>query len=131
MTVKSPLISRAVSSAQLGHALSFEQRGKFFFALLCHIHSSCQISTFIVPIYDGRVTVNGRPGRPFLFKDDHFKDLASWPLYKKGNHDVPKDSVVAVGYTVGTYVSSNSGAKYLSSNIQFVVVLSVPEAVVG
>jgi hypothetical protein len=76
-----------------------------------------------VPIYDGR----SKLGKPFTFSNQDFADLPTWPLYKKGNRDLPTDSVVAVGYTMNTYTTDRV-AKALSSNVQFAILLAVPAA---
>jgi hypothetical protein len=73
-------------------------------------------------VYDGRAT-EGRPA--FTFSDNDFRCLLTWPLYKKGQVEVPANALVSVGYTVGTYLGK-SGLN-LSTNVQFVIVLAVPE----
>ena len=60
-----------------------------------------------------------------MFKDTDFKQISSWPLYRKGMSEVPVDSVVSVGYSLGTY--KGISGPVLSSNIQFVIVLSIPK----
>jgi hypothetical protein len=75
-----------------------------------------------VPIYDGRLK-----SKAFTFSDKDFIDLPSWPLYKKGNRELPLDAVVAVGYTINTY-STERYALALSLNVQFVILLAVPAA---
>jgi hypothetical protein len=76
-----------------------------------------------VPIYDG----TGNSGRKwFGFTDPDFRALRSLPLYSKGLSDLPNDSLVAVGYTLNTY-TGNSGAKILSANAQFVILLGLME----
>ena len=83
---------------------------------------ACGLCYAVVPVYDGRA----RGGKPaFMFTDADFKRLPTWPLYKKGSSEIPVDSVVSVGYTLGTYKSTTSGT-VLSSNIQFVIVLATP-----
>ena len=67
-----------------------------------------------------------KTGKPFTFTDDDFRSLASWPLYKKGNRDLPSDAVVAVGYTLNTYTYERTKGMVLSSNVQFVILLAVP-----
>ena len=72
-------------------------------------------------MYDGRA----RDGRPaFKFSDADFNKLSSWPLYRKGSSEIPADSIVSVGYTLGTY--KGTSGPVLSLNIQFVIVLAVP-----
>lgn len=75
---------------------------------------------FLVPVYDGQAR-NGRP--PFMFTDADFARLSSWPIYRKGAAEVPIESVVSVGYSLSTY--RGVSGLVLSSNIQFVVLLSV------
>ena len=72
-------------------------------------------------MYDGRAR-NGKPA--FMFSEADFKSLSSWPLYHKGTSEIPVDSVVSVGYTLGTYKGTTGPV--LSSNIQFVIVLAIP-----
>ena len=75
-----------------------------------------------VPVYDGRAR-DRHP--PFKFNDADFRGLSSWPLYRKGVTELPLDAVVSVGYSLGTY-KGNSGT-VLSSNLQFVILLSAPK----
>ena len=78
----------------------------------------------LVPVYDGRA----RDGRaPFLFTDADFNNLPSWPLYRKGQSDIPVDSIVSVGYALSTY--KGTSGPVLSSNILFVILISIPAAV--
>jgi hypothetical protein len=72
-------------------------------------------------MYDGRAR-NGRSA--FMFSDEHFSKLPSWALYKNGTSEIPADSIVSVGYTLGTFRGTT--APVLSSNIQFVIVLATP-----
>jgi len=85
-----------------------------------HLNDS-SLPCFPVPVYDG-CAHNGRPA--FVFMDADFKALSSWHLYKKGASEIPLNSVVSVGYMLSTY-KGNSGS-VLSSNIQFVIVISMP-----
>ena len=72
-------------------------------------------------MYDGRA----RDGHaPFSFSDADFNNLSSWPLYRKGTSDIPADSIVSVGYTLSTY--KGTSGPVLSSNIHFVIIISVP-----
>jgi hypothetical protein len=75
-----------------------------------------------VPIYDGRATDNRAA---FNFSDADFRRLLSWPLYRDNEEELPLEAVVTVSYTVSKY-TSKSGKINLSSNVLFVVVLSVP-----
>lgn len=72
-------------------------------------------------MYDGRAR-NGKPA--FLFSDADFNKLTTRSLYGKGASEIPVDSVVSVGYTLGTY--KGFAGPVLSSNIQFVIVLATP-----
>ena len=72
-------------------------------------------------MYDGRAK-SGQA--PFTFTDADFANLASWPLYRKGSSDIPLDSVVSVGYTLSSY--KGASGPVLSSNAQFVIIISVP-----
>jgi hypothetical protein len=72
-------------------------------------------------VYDGRAR-NGRA--PFMFTDRDFANLSSWPLYRKGSADIPADSVVSVGYALSSY--KGASGPVLSSNIHFVILISVP-----
>lgn len=82
---------------------------------------SLYITTFPVPIYDGRVR-KGRRG--FMFMDSDFRRLTSMPLYRRPPCEVPLGSIVTVGYTLSTY-NGNSGP-VLSSNLQFIILLTSP-----
>lgn len=77
------------------------------------------ITSVTVPVYDGRVG----SGRKFNFTDDDFKNLPSWPLYRRGRGDIDPGTLVSVGHTISTY---GVGNRYLSTNIQFVIVLGKP-----
>lgn len=78
-------------------------------------------SSLAVPIYDGRP----KNGKAFAFTDIDFQQLSDLPLYKKGRADLPPNSLVAVGYTLSTYLGNQSGMTILSSNIQFVILLGI------
>jgi hypothetical protein len=73
-----------------------------------------------VPIYDGRATDTRLP---FSFTANDFANLSSLPLYSKGKQDLTGDHIVAVGYTLGTYVNTRTNEPNLSSNLQFVILL--------
>jgi len=70
-----------------------------------------------------------------MFTDEDLNNLSSLPLYKSGTKDLPPDSVVTVGYAVGTYpyrgnnpaISPGSGMEYtaLSLNVLFVILLGM------
>jgi hypothetical protein len=88
-------------------------------------HALCNIQPFsTVPVYDGRAT-NDRLA--FSFSDADFRRLSSWPLYKDGQEELPLESVVSVGYTLSTYLAPTG--RVLSSNIQFVIMLAIPDLV--
>lgn len=59
-----------------------------------------------------------------MFTDSDFAKLSSWPLYRKGSSEIPADSIVSVGYSLSSY--KGSSGLVLSSNIQFVIVISTP-----
>ncbi|GLB39708.1 hypothetical protein LshimejAT787_0702180 [Lyophyllum shimeji] len=81
-----------------------------------------------IPVYDGRPTEDAKG---FLFTDADFQALPKWRRFEGNRSEIPVDSVVAVGYTVGTYGSLGSAnARYLSSNIQFAIVFSTPASAV-
>lgn len=73
-----------------------------------------------VPIYDGREAGNRKA---FAFTDDDFSKLQTWHLYRDGRRDLDDRSVVAVGYTLGTYTGAKSHERSLSTNAQFVILL--------
>ena len=75
-------------------------------------------------MYDGHAT---KHCPAFAFSDNDFRHLLTWPLYKKGQAGIPGNTVVSVGYSIGTY--NGKGRFNLSMNIQFVIVLAIPEAV--
>ncbi|KAF8881013.1 hypothetical protein BD779DRAFT_1675678 [Infundibulicybe gibba] len=76
-----------------------------------------------VPIYDGRA----KTSLPFKFTDKDFDRLTSMPLYRNGREDLPMDAIVAVGYTLNTYVRHYNGGstEQLSSNVLFVILLGI------
>ncbi|GLB38109.1 hypothetical protein LshimejAT787_0411600 [Lyophyllum shimeji] len=80
-----------------------------------------------VPIFDGRAK-HGM--RVFMFTDMDFKSLAAINgrrRFRNNTTEIPDDSVVAIGYSVGTYGSRGlTSTKYLSSNVHFVIVLGTP-----
>ena len=120
-SVASPIVSqgegsRAVSSYR--YARNFDEKGTVRSHLYLIFSDICLAHT--VPIYDGRPKT-----KPFTFSAEDFRQLPSWPLYKKGNRDLPADAVVAIGYTLNTY-SSNHAGTVLSSNVQFAILLALP-----
>lgn len=76
-----------------------------------------------VLIYDGRAT---NTHAAFKFSDADFRCLLSWPLYKNNEEEVPLNAIVSVGYTISKY-ALRTGKSNLSSNVLFVIVLSVPK----
>jgi len=97
-------------------SLSFNERSKPFFFLNFEL-----LIKFLVPVYDGRA----RDGHePFLFTESNFNNISTWPMYRKGKSDIPVDSIVSVGYTLSTY--KGLSGPILSSNVQFVILLSIP-----
>jgi hypothetical protein len=72
-------------------------------------------------VYDGRAK---KGQAPFAFTDADFANLTAWPLYRKGLSDVPPDSIVSVGYSLSSY--KGASGPVLSSNAQFVIVISIP-----
>jgi hypothetical protein len=116
-SVKSPLISGGSKSGD-GYPIShaYDDKGSI---IPCYFLPHTNRS-FKVPIYDGRMN-NG-----FGFAETDFKALRSLPLYSKGMSDLPNDSLVAVGYTLNTYLGQ-TGTNFLSTNVQFVVLLGLPE----
>ncbi|TFK62844.1 hypothetical protein BDN72DRAFT_862551 [Pluteus cervinus] len=67
-----------------------------------------------VPIYDGRAST----GKPFAFTPDDFQSLST---RTRLTEDLPLDSIVAVGYTMGVWTLNS--VELLSLNIQFVILL--------
>ena len=45
------------------------------------------------------------------------------PLYADGKEDLDSTALVAVGYSLGTYVNNKSQERQLSCNLQFVILL--------
>ncbi|KAG6849837.1 hypothetical protein H0H93_004521 [Arthromyces matolae] len=78
-----------------------------------------------VPILDGRAET----GAPFRFTGPEFDSILSWRPYERNKVDVPKGSVVAVGYTVNHYTMN--GALFMPTYVKFVMVLNTPVDVVG
>jgi hypothetical protein len=72
-----------------------------------------------VSIYDA--TIGG-----FKFKGSDLSNLQALPLFRKGAHDLPPYAVVTVGYTVTSFITSNSASANtaLLFNILFVVLLA-------
>ena len=88
----------------------------FSFAL----HVDPELYTVPVPVYDGRAS-DDHPA--FKFNDSDFRQLSSWPLYREGQiTELPDEAIVSVGYSLGTYFGASG--KVLSSNLQFIILLS-------
>lgn len=94
-SVQSPAAPRVRRGIQSSAFRNFEDRSMFISPVFS-IYAN--YSYFPVPVYDGRSSV-----KPFRFKPADFDNLQDWPLYKGGNAELPKGSVVTVGYSVGTY----------------------------
>jgi hypothetical protein len=66
-----------------------------------------------------------------MFTDENLNNLSSLPLYKNGTRDLPSDSVVTVGYAVGSYPYKGSNPALagdytaLSLNVLFVILLGM------
>lgn len=126
MTVASPLSSGVQGERRRGTypaSRAFEDKSTFLFTVPpCGLFPNSNACA--VPIYDGR----RRAGRAFSFTDKDFQDLSDFPLFKNGSQDLPANAVVAVGYTLSTYVAERSGLTVLSSNIQFAILLGLTGA---
>jgi hypothetical protein len=73
----------------------------------------------LVPIYDAT-------NCSFKFKGSDLAKIRSLPLFRKGAHDLPPYAVVTVGYTVTSFVTSNSASANtaLLFNILFAILLA-------
>ncbi|KAG6903709.1 hypothetical protein DXG01_015447, partial [Tephrocybe rancida] len=79
------------------------------------------------PIYDGQAET----GCPFRFTPADFDDLLTWRPYMNHHSDLPRRSVVSVGYSVNWYTLDRDNAnaqRYLSTNVLFVIVLNTPSS---
>ncbi|KAG6885927.1 hypothetical protein C0992_004784 [Termitomyces sp. T32_za158] len=104
----------------------------------------------IVPTYDGQSAVSdGSTAQPFRFTPQDFDALPSWPSYLSNTSEIPLDSVVAIGFTTGTYAFNDEkwalfvifypdkqyfliiSCSYLSMNIRCVIVLHTPTLTIG
>ncbi|KAG6914924.1 hypothetical protein DXG01_014410 [Tephrocybe rancida] len=88
----------------------------------------------IVPVYDGRSST----GDPFQFTPQNLDKLLSWRSFEGNRTEIPKNSVVVVGYSPSRYGGNkeakdgrSSGETFLTLNVLFVVVLYVPTYEVG
>ena len=79
-----------------------------------------------MPVYNEWATKD-QPA--FAFSDNDFRCLLTWPLYKNRGVEIPVNAVISVGYTVSTYGGKSGLNLNLSMNVQFVIVLAVPECV--
>lgn len=72
-----------------------------------------------VPIYDAT-------GGTFQFSESDLSNIRTLPLFRKGAHDLPPYAVVTVGYTVTSFVTSNSASANTAFlfNVLFVIVLA-------
>ncbi|TFK59314.1 hypothetical protein BDN72DRAFT_905973 [Pluteus cervinus] len=68
-----------------------------------------------VPIYDGRAST----GKPFAFTPEDFQGLTT---RTRLTEDLPLDSIVGVGYTMGVWTLNST--ELLSLNVQFVILLA-------
>ena len=85
-----------------------------------NLHLLIFSTTVAIYDYDGQEVGDHKP---FHFTDDDFKNLHTWRLYKGGRRDLDDRSVVAVGYTLGTYTTAKNNSRSLSTNVQFVILL--------
>ena len=111
-----PSTSSSASSTSYPVSKAFTDPGMF----QMYKAASMLTSSASVPIYDGREVGEHKP---FRFTDNDFKILHTWRLYKNGRRDLDDRSVVAVGYTLGTYTTQKTSSRSLSTNVQFVVLL--------
>ena len=78
-------------------------------------------------MYEGR---GRKDGVPFDFSPKVFTGVTDLPLYmdRDGkNVDFPSGSIVAVGYTVGTYKGTQAKVTCLSPNLLFAILLAIPK----
>ena len=90
---------------------------------LVHVHSQGHVFNLIpnlVPIFDGR---GSGTKLAFSFLDADFDKLPSW-LKWSGKGELPDDSLIVVGYTWTTYISS-SQIMLFSSNLLFIILLAL------
>jgi len=62
------------------------------------------------------------------FSPDHFELLSDWPMYinKYGDcDDVPPNSIIVVGYTIGIYIGMPKKCRCLSPNLLFLIILLI------
>ena len=124
--VKSPLASRiaakgpsfgAFSTSNARTSKDFDDDGMslfyfilFFFLVVIRFHRS-----FSVPVYDARE-------HTFNFKEDLDNIGAILPTYP---HEIPFGSCVIVAHSLTSY--GKNGEDHLSTNIQWVVILGIPD----
>ncbi|KAG6835062.1 hypothetical protein H0H93_005201, partial [Arthromyces matolae] len=85
-----------------------------------------------VPIFDGRAeTAVSGVSRPFRFTPQDFDELPTWREFQMKNRtsELARNTVVAVGYTVGSFTYREE--MYAATNIKFVIVLDVPKEEIG
>ncbi|KAG6906028.1 hypothetical protein DXG01_016219 [Tephrocybe rancida] len=92
-------------------------------------NTTCTVLEYndIVPIYDGRAEM----GRPFRFTPADFNALPSWQPFMNNRSDLPRLSVVSVGYSVNWYTldrDNPNAQRYLSMNVLFIIVLNTPSS---
>ena len=118
----SPLYSAPSASSSSSSSTSYPASKAFTDPGMIQMDKAAAMLTFSasVPIYDGREVGDHKP---FRFTDHDFNILHTWRLYKNGRRDLDDRSVVAVGYTLGTYMTQKNSSRSLSTNVQFVVLL--------
>ena len=123
-TVSSPVKGRS-GTITFPFQKTFEEDSKLLFFLSVDIVLT---SSILVPLFDGRSPDGKTPG--FSFTPGDFDNMRNLPRYVEGGalKDLPAESVVALGYTLGTYKSRAGDAHYLSTNLMFAILLSIPVA---
>jgi hypothetical protein len=121
-SVAASALYSAPSTLLLALSTSYPASKAFTDPGMFQMYQSASVLTFStsVPIYNGREVGNHQP---FHFTEDNFKNLHTWRLYKNGWRDLDDQSVVVVGYTVGTYMTQKNSSPSLSTNAQFVMLL--------
>jgi hypothetical protein len=126
MSVASPLASATSRQGNLG--LSYPGSRRFEEKSMCsfcnYLHMTISLPLSAVPIYEGRL----KKGPGFSFSKTDFDNLSRLPLYEGGKSDLPENALVAVGYTLNTYPGSQTGISFLSSNVQFAILLGLVSA---
>ena len=84
----------------------------------------------LVPLFDGH-SPDGKAAS-FSFTLTDFNNLRCLPHFVGEDgalDDLPKEAIVAVGYTLRTYKARSGNAHYLSTNLMFAILLSIPNHV--